>query len=507
MKKIDIVIPVYNALADVEQCILSVLANQDGFELRLILVNDASGVETTDFLHEMATKEPCIQLIESTINQGYSVSSNLGLEASTAPYVVLMNSDTIVSENWLNRLVHCAESSEDIGIVSPVTNAAIWQSVPYIPDKHTASTINFPSRKEIDDFAASVAKLSYAHYPELPYIHGYCQFIKREVLDAIGVVDAEHYPNGMGSELDFCFRAADAGFRSVVADDTFIYHGKAKSLDNETREESNWYSYLIETYGKERYDTAYTQIKSCGALNALREATSFHLFRKDLLSHSKRLNSNIAILVDAIQPNENIHSLLVACAVLWRKRDICVQLFIPEKRQEQVCRLYAEQVETHDLWLAYSESEQLLKHLCYFDVIVGTNPEVLSGAQSAYADTLTVLFANEEYACEAMSDTLILSDTIESAKALSSQTGRHVHLLEIAQIDCYTVSPLSKLLSFWYSERERLLHQKSEALLLLLKDALLYHRRDKLAATFSKGVPPQNDMIPYEKFMDASKKS
>lgn len=496
MADIDIIIPIYNALVDVEQCILSNLANHDGLDVRLILVNDASGEETSEYLRFIDTQEPQIHLIESAINQGYSVSSNLGLEASTAPYVVLMNSDTIVTPNWLDRLLACANSADDIGIVSPVTNAAIWQSVPCIPDSSLISTVNLPRIDEINTFADRVNYLSYTHYPELPYIHGYCQFIKHEVLDAIGFIDAEAYPNGMGSELDFCYRAADAGYRSVVADDTFIFHGKAKSLNVDTRQECDWYKTFSERYDHDRRMESSERIKNCKELDALRDGLSFDLFRRNFHPHAQTSANNIAWLLNDSK-NSTLLVKLFEIVKIYLNQGLRIDIFVDDKSSETLLSNHQFSSLEVNIFKSYEDESQLLEYLKYYDMVLANDIEQLSiieSVQSKYSDVLTVMITDkqrfEKELLEVLGACLVITEHTESAKVISAKTGAYTYTFDLLVNDIALQTFTQRVRSLWYSEKQRVLKRQASALMSLLEDALLYHRKDMPPMAFSKGIPP-----------------
>jgi hypothetical protein len=127
---IDIVVPVFNALDDVKKCMESIRTRKDGFTVRTIIVNDGSDESTTAWLQEYCHADGTFELIEHSANQGYTKAVNTGLRATAAPYVILLNSDTMVTRGWLKGLVRCINSGLKIGIVGPLSNAASWQNVP-----------------------------------------------------------------------------------------------------------------------------------------------------------------------------------------------------------------------------------------------------------------------------------------------------------------------------------------------------------------------------------------
>ena len=67
------------------------------------------------------------------------------MRASTGEYVVLLNSDTIVTEGWLDRIVACGEEDDRIGVLGPLSNAASHQSVPELREAGKWATNALPT--------------------------------------------------------------------------------------------------------------------------------------------------------------------------------------------------------------------------------------------------------------------------------------------------------------------------------------------------------------------------
>ena len=235
---IDIVVPVFNALEDVKRCLASLEQHTDGMRVRVIVVNDGSDADTTQWLRAQCQGKPLFTLIEHAQNQGYTRAVNTGLRASTAEFVITQNSDTIVTPGWLQGMVRCMVSHPKIGVVGPLSNAASWQNVPQLRDASGNFAVNeLPNGMTPEAMAALVARVSQRHYPRLPFVNGFCFMIRRAVIDAIGYMDEENFPVGYGEENDFCIRAIDAGFELAIADDVFVFHAKSKSFGHEKRKE------------------------------------------------------------------------------------------------------------------------------------------------------------------------------------------------------------------------------------------------------------------------------
>jgi len=235
--KIEIIIPVYNSLNYLQQCFNSLLKYSYDIIDKVIFINDSSDDETTQWIRQQFEVNDKVYLLENEINLGYTKSVNLGLKISSASYVVLLNSDTIVTKNWLENMLKCMKSHENVGIVGPLSNAAQWQSVPEYLDKDEKYMINELSKDiSVDRMAKLVSDVSLNKCPSVTFINGFCFIIKREVIESIGYMDEENFPLGYGEETDYCIRAKDAGFELAIADNTYIYHAKSKSFGDDRRE-------------------------------------------------------------------------------------------------------------------------------------------------------------------------------------------------------------------------------------------------------------------------------
>ena len=236
--RVDVVVTVFNALEDVRHCLASIDARRDGCDVRVIVVNDGSGPETTEWVRGFCNDHAGFEVIEHDGNRGYTRAVNTGLRASRAPYVVTLNSDTIVTAGWLKGLLRCMASAPRIGIAGPLSNAASWQNVPELVDANGSFAVNqLPAGTTPEDMARVVAVASRREYPRVPFINGFCFMVRREVIDAIGYMDEAAFPVGYGEENDFCIRAGEAGFQLAVADDAYVFHAKSKTFGHERRAE------------------------------------------------------------------------------------------------------------------------------------------------------------------------------------------------------------------------------------------------------------------------------
>ncbi len=231
----DIIVCVHNALEDTQRCLSSIVRHTLP-PYALILVDDGSDSPTREFLAAFARNQGA-HLIRNEIACGYTRAANQGMRASTATYVVLLNSDTLVTPGWLDRMAMCAASHPAIGMVGPLSNTASWQS---IPEQETAgdwATNPLPAGIDADAMAKRVADRSPRIYPRIPFLNGFCLFVKRTLIESIGYFDEENFGRGYGEENDYCLRARHAHWELAIADDVYIFHAQSKSYSHERRKQ------------------------------------------------------------------------------------------------------------------------------------------------------------------------------------------------------------------------------------------------------------------------------
>lgn len=224
-EKVDIIIPVYNGYDDLQRCIPSVKRHTDLSRHRVILINDCSPDERiAPYLDSLADDH--ILVLHNETNQGFSANVNIGMQLSEDRDVLLLNSDTIVTAGWLDKILACAYREESIATVTPLSNSATLCSVPVMCQDNPV-----PENCTVDSYAALIERCSLHRYPRITVAVGFCMFIKRCVIEDIGYFDAGTFGRGYGEENDFCNRAEHAGYHHVMCDDTFVYHKGTASFD------------------------------------------------------------------------------------------------------------------------------------------------------------------------------------------------------------------------------------------------------------------------------------
>src|SRR5579862_569830 len=219
---VDIIIPVYRGLRESLACIDSVLSTA-GDIARVVVVDDATPEPPlASALDELASNGR-IDLLRNESNLGFVRSVNRALAMTAGHDVVLLNSDTVVFEDWLRRLRAAAYSGPRVGTVTPLSNDGSIASYPH----RYGGALDAAEAASIHKLAASThAGVS----AEIPVGVGFCLYMRHDCLDEVGELDAQTFSAGYGEESDFCLRASQRGWFHRIAADVFVYHAGGGSF-------------------------------------------------------------------------------------------------------------------------------------------------------------------------------------------------------------------------------------------------------------------------------------
>ncbi|HTD38715.1 MAG TPA: glycosyltransferase, partial [Candidatus Limnocylindrales bacterium] len=215
---VDVVVPVHGAFATTMHCLFSVFGSRCQTPFEIVVVDDASpDPALAAALDELAARGR-ITLLRNEENLGFVRSANRGIELHPDRDVVLLNSDTEVFADWLDRM-RAAAAGERVATVTPFSNNAEICSYPrFVTDNDRPLELG---DAELDALFAAVNRGATA---ELPTAVGFCMLVARACLEEIGGFDETRFGAGYGEENDLCLRARSAGWRNVLAGDVFVRH-------------------------------------------------------------------------------------------------------------------------------------------------------------------------------------------------------------------------------------------------------------------------------------------
>lgn len=221
---VDIIIPVYRDRALVKACIDSVLTSLplNTTHARLIVIDDASPEPALSAWLDTLAESGRITLLRNRYNLGFIEATNRGLRHHPTHDVILLNADTLVHGDWIDRLATALFSEPDIASVTPWSNNGEISSFPKIATPSPSPSLT--QLGKVDQIAATLRSTGATADVELPSCCGFTMMIRRSVLDRIGMLDGAGLTRGYGEEVDWCLRARAAGYRHLLATGVFIAH-------------------------------------------------------------------------------------------------------------------------------------------------------------------------------------------------------------------------------------------------------------------------------------------
>ncbi|QKG84448.1 glycosyltransferase family 2 protein [Kroppenstedtia pulmonis] len=219
----SIIIPTRNQWFYTRQCLESIRR----FTLlphEVIVIDNHSTDETSRLLKHI--KE--IRMVSNSVNRGFAASVNQGLRIAQGKNIVLLNNDTLVSHRWLDQLIAVLSDDKRNGVVGPLSNRVI-------PEQKLDIFLTTP--KEIHSFCQQFHRGSNpSKWRYSKRLSGFCMAFRASLVKAIGIFD-ERFGLGTYEDDDFCHRARMAGFRCVVAGDTYVHHFGSRSFRQQGKKE------------------------------------------------------------------------------------------------------------------------------------------------------------------------------------------------------------------------------------------------------------------------------
>ena len=231
MIDLSVVILNWNVRELLDRCLASIRSSR--YTIEIIVVDNASTDASVALVRD---KYPQVTLIANELNRGFTGGNNQGLAAATGRYVLVLNPDTVIVDEALDRLVGYLEAEPQVGAVGPMLlnpDRSIQPSRRRFP---TALTGFFEStwlqsraprdmlrRYYLEDVSASIVQ-------EVDWLNGACTLFRRAVFDRVGGYDEANFFM-YSEELDLCKRIQQAGWRIAYMPDAQVIHYEGQSSE------------------------------------------------------------------------------------------------------------------------------------------------------------------------------------------------------------------------------------------------------------------------------------
>ncbi|HHT9135737.1 MAG TPA: glycosyltransferase [Candidatus Wunengus sp. YC60] len=219
-KPVSIIILTWNALDCTQKCVHSI-QNHTRYPHEIIFIDNASNDGTVEYLRNLVRECPNYKLIENQENKGFAAGNNQGVAAASGEYVMLLNNDVLVSDNWLNGLVESLEIDKNIGMVGPITNS--------ISGRQQVVSIPYGDEKGFHEFAQGIRRTYKGRLTPRNRIAGFAVLMKKALYEEVGGLD-ESFGTGNYEDDDLCLKVRGKGYAIMVDEGVFIHHHRSQTF-------------------------------------------------------------------------------------------------------------------------------------------------------------------------------------------------------------------------------------------------------------------------------------
>jgi len=219
----DVILPIYNGLQHARPCLESLIKTIPD-KSKLIVIDDESDGYISKEIKAMCDDSlKNIEYIRNEKNLGYLRSCNKGIDLGQNPFVVIINSDTIVFPDTFEILKDAFDSDPNIGVINPVSTWANWTRIPFP---------NGFNIYELNDYVKNVSNSELV--ADIGSASGFFFTVRRDLFNKYGYFDEAFQP-GYYEETDFCMRVLEQGYRVVVHKGLYVFHQGWGSFGEESR--------------------------------------------------------------------------------------------------------------------------------------------------------------------------------------------------------------------------------------------------------------------------------
>jgi putative sugar O-methyltransferase len=205
-----------------ENLIKSILLFTNRYKYEIIIVDNGSP-PGSHALNPIINRK--VRVVTLSSNHYIGDAYNIGVENAKGQYVVLMNNDIVVTQNWLSPLIHQLMVNSDIGIVGP---KFLYPS----GELQEAGAMIAPDGRSIQRGKRGDAEaIEFNKIEEIDYCTGATLALRRDLYIDIGGYDWRWSP-GYYEDVDLCFKAKDRGLRIFYVPDSVVFHIESVTMSN-----------------------------------------------------------------------------------------------------------------------------------------------------------------------------------------------------------------------------------------------------------------------------------
>ena len=213
--KISIIVLAYGDPKLTNATINSLKSQGDTYpNMEIIIVDNGSPVESIKAMRDQIAKFDNVRIIENGENLGFAAGNNVGLQAATGEYIMLLNNDTYVSPGSLQAMMLHLKNNPDIGAIGPLTNNI---------GNEAKLPIDYASMEEMA-LKTRALKTGYRGKNfETAVVAYFAVMFRQSDIESFGHLSTD-YGRGMFEDDDHCRVIRSKGFICAVAEDAFVHH-------------------------------------------------------------------------------------------------------------------------------------------------------------------------------------------------------------------------------------------------------------------------------------------
>ncbi len=283
---ISIVIVNYNVKDYLIQCLRSIDNSISNLKIQTIVVDNNSTDGSIDFLTPLF---PDVTFVQSSINLGFSKANNLGFKYSNSKYILILNPDTIISENTLDVMFEFMEANSNVGlagckVLNPDGSFQLACRRGF-PTPWVAFTKLFGLQKLFPKsklFAGyNLTYLDENETNDVDALIGAFMFVKTDLINQINGFDEDFFM--YGEDLDLCYRIHKLGYKIKYLPQTTIVHFKGESTRRSNIDELHHFFEAMKIYAEKHYNNSklFLMFLKCG-INLRYLIANLNKFKKDI---------------------------------------------------------------------------------------------------------------------------------------------------------------------------------------------------------------------------------
>lgn len=229
---LSIVIVNYNVRYFLEQCLISVQNSVKSLNCEVFVVDNNSIDGSVELVKE---KFPWVKLIESKENLGFSKGNNLAIKQASGKYILLLNPDTVLQEDTLEKTVRFMNEHDDAGGLGIKMINGKGEFLPEskrgLPTPQVAFykifglSKLFPKSEKFGAYHLTYLDRDKNH--KVDVLSGAFMMLRKSVLNKIGLLDETFFM--YGEDIDLSYRITKAGYNNYYFADSTIIHYKGES--------------------------------------------------------------------------------------------------------------------------------------------------------------------------------------------------------------------------------------------------------------------------------------